>query len=215
MSTETAISSATPPTPEVVVLDTLGSVGAVLAPLRQQILMELRAQPDSAAGLARRLGVPRQKVNYHFRELERHGLVELDEERQRRGFTERSLRPTAQGYWVDPALLTNLAPKPAKEEDRFSAARLISLAVRTVRDVATLLKQATQAGQRLPTLSIETEIQVASSKELALLQARLTEVIAETAADFHRPTVRRSRAYQVVLCSHPKLTRRKAKGTIP
>ena len=33
-------------------------------------------QPDSAAGLARRLGVPRQKLNYHLRLLEDDGLVD-------------------------------------------------------------------------------------------------------------------------------------------
>ena len=208
MQTENAGSTSPPLASSVVVLETLDSVGAVLAPIRQQILAELRELPDSAAGLARRLAIPRQKVNYHLRELERHGLVELDEERPRRGFTERSLRPTADGYWIDPALLSSIVPRSDGAEDRFSATRLISLAVRTVRDVATLLRRSIRAGQRLPTLSIETEIHLNSSKELAQLQDRLAEVIAETTAEFHRPQGPRSRAYQVVLCSHPKITKK-------
>lgn len=44
-------------------------------------LLEQLTEPDSAAGLARRLGVPRQKLNYHLRELEREGFLELIEER--------------------------------------------------------------------------------------------------------------------------------------
>jgi len=41
-------------------------------PLRLKILAGL-GEPDSAAGLARRLGIPRQKLNYHVRQLEAQG----------------------------------------------------------------------------------------------------------------------------------------------
>ena len=44
------------------------SAAAVLNPLRLQILEGL-SEPDSASGLARRFGIPRQKINYHLREL--------------------------------------------------------------------------------------------------------------------------------------------------
>ena len=37
----------------------------LLHPLRLRIVAELR-EPDSASGLARRLRIPRQKINYHF-----------------------------------------------------------------------------------------------------------------------------------------------------
>ncbi|MBL8987996.1 MAG: helix-turn-helix transcriptional regulator, partial [Gemmatimonadetes bacterium] len=43
---------------------------ALLGGGRRQLL-EALAEPDSAAGLARRLGLPRQRVNYHLRLLER------------------------------------------------------------------------------------------------------------------------------------------------
>ena len=55
-------------------------------------LLERLSQPDSAAGLARQLGVPRQKVNYHLRELEREGFVELIEERRKGNCMERVVR---------------------------------------------------------------------------------------------------------------------------
>ena len=51
-------------------------------PLRARILSELTTEPRSAATLAQRVGLSRQKVNYHLRELERHELVELVEERR-------------------------------------------------------------------------------------------------------------------------------------
>ena len=48
-----------------------------------RLLAEL-AQPASASNtLAARLGLARQKVNYHLRALELHGLVELVAERRK------------------------------------------------------------------------------------------------------------------------------------
>ena len=38
---------------------------------------------NSAAGLAKRIGIPRQKLNYHIRQLEKQGLVEEVGERIR------------------------------------------------------------------------------------------------------------------------------------
>ena len=64
---------------------------AALSPFRLGLLEGLQ-QPESASGLARRLGLPRQQVNYHLRELERAGFIELSEARQRRGCTERIMR---------------------------------------------------------------------------------------------------------------------------
>jgi DNA-binding transcriptional ArsR family regulator len=55
---------------------------ALLSPMRLQLVESLR-EPDSAAGVARKLGLPRQKVHYHLRELERAGLVEVLEERRK------------------------------------------------------------------------------------------------------------------------------------
>ena len=83
-------------------------MAAVLPALRRRIL-ECLGEPDSATGLAKRLGLPRQKVNYHLRELEKAGLAECVEKRQRRGCIERRLRATARGYVVSPAFLGELA----------------------------------------------------------------------------------------------------------
>ena len=62
--------------------------------------------------LADRVGLARQKVNYHLRELERHGLVELVEERRKGNMTERVLRATAASYVISPAALAAVAPDP-------------------------------------------------------------------------------------------------------
>ena len=56
-----------PMTTAVHVIDGGGAATAALHPLRLEILREL-AEPESAAGLARRIGMPRQQVNYHIRQ---------------------------------------------------------------------------------------------------------------------------------------------------
>ena len=69
-------------------MDHPAAAHAALTPIRRQIFRILD-EPASATELAARLGLPRQKVHYHITVLERHGLIDLSEVRQRRGFQER------------------------------------------------------------------------------------------------------------------------------
>ena len=79
---------------EVAVIDDPAAAEASLDPVRARLLAEL-AEPGSASTLGARVGMPRQKVNYHLRTLERHGLVELVEERRKGNCVERVVRATA------------------------------------------------------------------------------------------------------------------------
>src|SRR6202142_1619142 len=99
---------------------------ALLHPLRLRILDALR-EPDSAAGLARRLRLPRQKVNYHVRELARNHFLERAGQRRRRNMIERRYRTTAQGYILSPELLGRLGSSLPQAEDAFSASYLLGV----------------------------------------------------------------------------------------
>ena len=66
----------------VAVIEDPAAAEVSLDPVRARLLAEL-ARPASATMLAARVDLPRQKVNYHLRALEKHGLVELVEERHR------------------------------------------------------------------------------------------------------------------------------------
>ena len=61
---------------DVDVIDDPAAATVALDPVRARLLAEL-AHPASAAALAVRLGIPRQKINYHLRALEAHGLVRM------------------------------------------------------------------------------------------------------------------------------------------
>src|ERR1700750_2729689 len=96
---------------DVAVIEDATAAGAALEPIRARLLAEL-VRPGSASSLAARVGQPRQKVNYHLRELERHGLVELVEERRKGNMTERVLQATASSYVISPSALAAVAPHP-------------------------------------------------------------------------------------------------------
>src|SRR3954471_1052184 len=125
---------------DVTVIEDPAAAEVSLDPIRARLLAEL-AEPRSATMLAAALGLPRQKVNYHLRTLEEHGLVELVEERPRRGLTERVLQATARGYVVSPAALGRSGADPART-DRLSTRYLIAVAARLVREVGLLARRA-------------------------------------------------------------------------
>ena len=74
----------------------------LLDPVRARVLAAL-AEPGSASTVAAALGERRQKVNYHLRTLEDHGLVDLVEERPKRGLMERVVVASARSYVFRPS----------------------------------------------------------------------------------------------------------------
>jgi len=179
------------------------AAAAVLHPVRGRILAELR-KPDSAAGLARRLDMPRQKLNYHLRQLEKEGLLELVEERKKGNCTERIMRATATSYLISPATLGPLASDPDKLRDKFSAGYLVALAARAMRDIARLSKGARKAGKRLPTLSLQTEIRFASPAAQNRFAEELSTQLAELTARYHDDTAPQGRPFRLFVGAYPR-----------
>jgi DNA-binding transcriptional ArsR family regulator len=179
-------------------------LAAMLPGQRSRMLEELRA-PDSAAGLARRLGMPRQQVNYHLRELERAGLVELVEERRRGNCVERVLRATARSYVVSPEALGKLGLEPTAVRDRFSSAYLVAVASRTLGDLAKLRSRADAAGQRLPTMTLEAEVRFGSAADRNAFARELTDALARLIVKYHDSESLEGRCFRVCLGAYPKL----------
>ena len=154
------------------VIDDPAAAEASLDPIRARLLAEL-AEPGSASTLAARVGLTRQKANYHLRALERHGLVELVEERRKGNCTERVLQATAASYVISPTALSAVAPDPSREPDQRSARWLLAVAGRLVREVGELITGASAAGKPLATLGIDSEVRFASAKDRAAFAAEL------------------------------------------
>ena len=184
------------------VIDEPAPARVLLDPVRARILGALE-EPGSATTVAKALDEPRQKVNYHLRALEDHGLVRLVEQRRRRGLTERVMIASARSYVLSPTVLGDRASDPART-DRLSARYLVAVAARVVQDVAGLVRQADGARQRLDTLTIDTEIRFASAAERAACTDELAGFVASLAARYHRETSPNGRWHRLVVAAHPR-----------
>lgn len=184
---------------------------ALLHPLRLQLLQELRS-PDSASGLARRLDLPRQKVNYHLRELEKEKLVEAVEERRKGNCVERILRATARCYLINPAATGALSTDPEAIRDRFSSGYLVAVAARAIRQVATLRKRAAAAKKRLATMTMETEVRFASAEDRRLFFEELTKEVARLAAKYDDQASKGGRLFRLFMGSYPSVKEPQTEG---
>jgi DNA-binding transcriptional ArsR family regulator len=184
------------------VIDNPEAAAVALEPVRSRLLAEL-AEPASAASLAGRLNIARQKINYHLRALEEHGLVRVAEKRKWGGLTERLLVATASSYIVSPTALGAGAADPERNADRLSASYLIAMAARIVREVKDLAGHSEETEKRLPTLSLDTVVRFRSAADRAAFSHDLVDAVTKLVSRYHDATAPRGRAHRVVLVAHP------------
>ena len=183
-----------------------GRAALVMQPMRHLMLTSL-AEPDSAAGLSRRLGIPRQRLNYHLRELEKAGFLECVEERRKGNCTERMLRATARSFVISPEALGTLGEHTGDPGDRFSADYLAGAAAKTLRDVGDLRDRAAREGRKLATLTIETEIRFSSTASRAAFAEDLADAVARLTAKYHDDAAPAGRRFRMLACVHPARTK--------
>ncbi len=187
---------------DIQVIEDPAAASVALEPVRSRLLAELGA-PASAATLATRVGLARQKVTYHLNALEAHGLVRLAQERKWGGLTERLLVATAASYVVSPAAMGPAAAHPQRAIDRLSASYPIALGARVVRDVADLVRRASSTGKRLATLAIDTEVRFRSAADRAAFSHELTEAVTRLVAKYHDESAPGGRTHRLVIVAHP------------
>jgi DNA-binding transcriptional ArsR family regulator len=191
---------------DVAVIDDPAAAEASLDPMRARLLAAL-AEPGSASTLAAKAGMSRQRLNYHLRELERHGLIELVEERRKGNCTERILRATAASYVISPAAFSAVAPDPARSPDRVSAYWMLALAGQLVRDVGNLISGAAKAGKPVATFAIDSEVRFASAADRAAFAKELSDAVAGLVERYHDASAEGGRAHRLVVALHPSITR--------
>jgi DNA-binding transcriptional ArsR family regulator len=191
---------------EVAVIEDAAAAEATLDPVRARLLAEL-SEPASATMLAARVNQPRQKVNYHLKALEQHGLIELVEERRKGNMTERVLQATAASYVISPLALAAVQPDPARSPDRLSARWLLALAARLVRDVGQLLTGSAKEGKRVATFAIEGEVRFASAADRAAFAEELSAAVTALVSKYHDEKAPGGRSHRVVVAVHPTITK--------
>lgn len=191
---------------DVAVIEDPAAAEVSLDPVRARLLAEL-AEPNSATMLAAKVGLPRQKVNYHLKTLERHGLVELVEERRKGNVNERVMRAAASSFVISPAALASVAPDPARSPDRLSARWLLALAAQLVRDVGTLIVGASQARKKLATFAIDGRVRFASAADRAAFAEELSSAVAALVSKYHDESAEGGREHRLVVAVHPAVPR--------
>jgi DNA-binding transcriptional ArsR family regulator len=168
-------------------------------PLRVQILEGLRA-PASAAAVARVVGQPRQKVNYHLKELERVGLVQATGERRVGNFVETLYQAVARSYVVSPKVAWADPRRTQALADQHSLETLVLLGERLQHDAAGLLDRAAFNGEQIASASVAADVQFASEADRAAFLQDYVEAITQLV---ERYGAKEGASYRVLLAAYP------------
>ncbi|MER6174301.1 helix-turn-helix domain-containing protein [Streptosporangium sp. NPDC001681] len=189
---------------DIAVIEDPAAAEVSLDPIRARLLAEL-SEPASATMLATKVGLPRQKVNYHLKTLEAHGLVEMIEERRKGNVNERIMRATAASYVISPVALASVEPDPARSPDQLSAGWLLAVAARLVRDVGALIAGAAKARKRVATFAIDTEVRFASAADRAAFAQELAGAVTTLVSKYHDQSAEHGRDHRIVVAVHPSM----------
>jgi DNA-binding transcriptional ArsR family regulator len=162
---------------------------SLLEPLRARILM-LARQPASATDLAARLGLPRQRVNYHVRELARTGLLRRAGRRRRRNMFEQRYVASATSYILLPELLGSVRADWRVISDAGSVAYLAALTDQMQADVARAAQAA--RGKKVSSLVVKSQFRFESSEQRERFDRELQSAVVTVIARFTSPNLNAS-----------------------
>ena len=175
------------------------AVEALTHPIRRQILAELRV-PNSAAAVARALGEPRQKVNYHVKELARAELIQPAGERRKGHLIEKLFESVAGSFVVSPRLAWEGALQARTLEEQISLARLIDLGEQLQEDACALLDRASYDNEEIPSATVEAEI---SFPDETSRSAFMTDYLEALGPLLTKYGARTGRSFRVALAVYP------------
>jgi len=178
---------------------------ALLDPLRARILT-LARQPASATELGARLSLPRQRVNYHVRQLAVAGLLKRAGRRRRRNMFEQLYVASARGYVLSPELLGDTVADWRAIEDTESAAYLMAL---TAQVQADLSRTSRGEGRRSPAFALKSQFRFKTQEERERFARELKDALVSVIARFTSPSLARDgkpaagEPYRLVLGCYP------------
>ena len=186
------------------VLDTGEQLAAIAHPTRLRVLDALRVA-DSAAGAARRLGEPRQRINHHVRELAKAGLLVQVGERRKGNFVEQLYESAGGTFVVSPRLTWGDGARLRAIADQVSLQHLVDVGERVQRDAAALLDRAAFDGEQVPSATVEATVHFADADARA---AFLDEYLALTARLIEEHAAPHGEAFTVAFVAHPAIEER-------
>ena len=165
-------------------------------------------EPESSAGISHRLKLPRQKVNYHVKEMARTRLLVPAGRKRKRRFYEQCYVASAKAYVLSPELLGKLAADARTMPDRLSAAYLLGLAAQMQKEVNRAI-DLTPGGKKVATLSLNGEVRFTSAEQRAGFTRALEKAIVDVVGKHTSPFQLKDgspapgRAFRLVLGCYP------------
>ena len=168
------------------VIEAPAAAAAALDPMRARLLAELR-EPASAATLATKVGLTRQKVNYHLRQLETHGLVRGGRAPGRgAGSPSGSWWPRPRATSCRPRLLGDFAADPGGTPTGFRWPTWSRWPAGSCASSGAWRATRRAQGTTLPAMGIDTAIRFATPADRAAFADDLTAAVTRLAADLPR-----------------------------
>ncbi len=174
-------------------------LGALASPFRRQLLQDLKDEPDSAANIARRHDMSRQRVGYHMRELAKAGFLEIVEERQQRGLKEQLYRVRSFAY-----VHTNRPTAATRVQDRFSWVSLFNLLAKGVWELIRIRRLADEQDKRVATLAMEVDINFSTPADRKAFTEALISSVDQLAEQYGAPKDT-GRAFKLILGAYPSI----------
>ena len=180
----------------------------LLDPLRLRLL-GLSQKPISAAEMAARLRLPRQRVNYHVRRLAERGFLRRAGRQRKRNMVEQLYVAVARRFLLSPELLSPVEADWRDIPDAASATHLLALTARVQADVIRGAGAAQAGGRRLSTMSLKSQFRFENNERRAAFARALREALGEAIARHTLPDEPSGRRgtdglpYRLVLSCYP------------
>ena len=97
-----------------------------------------------------------------------------------------------------------LACDPSQARDRFSSGYLVAALAHALREVAVMRSRAEAAKKKLVTLTMQTDVRLATAKDRAAFAEELATAVARITAKYHDGTSAKGRSYRVLLGTYPE-----------
>jgi len=190
----------------------------ILQPLRLEIL-RLAREPVSASDLSPRLGLSRQRVNYHVRLLARGGFLRRAGRRRRRNMIEQRYVASARAFLLSPELLGAVGADWRRIEDATSAGYLLALTCQMESDAIRVWREAEKSGKRMATLSLKSQFRFESAEQqerfIRALELAVVHVVNDHTSPNLQPDGRPApgRPFRLVLGCYPYLPQESAESS--
>ena len=175
-------------------------MAAITHPTRLRVLDVLRS-PNSAAGVARSIREPRQRVNHHVRALADAGLIRPAGERRKGNFVEQLYESVAGTFVLSPRVTWGDGERLRALTDQLSLRTLVEFGERVQRDAAHLLDRAAFDGEEIASAAVEATVRFA---DVEARRAFLDEFLTFTAQLIERHAGEGGDEFTVGLVVHPR-----------